>query len=140
MANSYITDGTTTIYFDTIRKFPRTRKPSQTFEQGDLDGEGAVESSGASLLTLKVTFEVITDGLNSGMTALEIWDALDDMIQNNNDISWTLSISITGKLGEQTITFTGKPNGGLSSDMSAGDPDEEVGTLGFSVETKGAIT
>lgn len=131
-------DSGTRINFDAVIKWVPTRTPSLPFEQGDIDGEGVVETSGASLLKLKITVEMKTD---TTQTALEKWDELDDFIAQYNDEQQTLSLTFEYQSphSDQTITFTGKASKGVGADFSAGDPDEFSFSLGFTVETKGAI-
>ena len=127
--------------FDAIRKWSPTRKPNKSFEMGDTDGDGAVATSGASLLSMKLTIEMKTDDSypSSGENALDKWNRLDDFIADNNDVSQTLSLTFEFDGGDKTITFTGKATKGVGSDWKEGDPDGWIFVMHFSVETKGAI-
>ena len=121
--------------FDSILKWLPNRSPSKVFEQGDIDGNGVVETSGASLLKMKLTIEIKSSDTE---TALELWDRLDDFVADNNDIQQTLSLTFDYTV-PQTITFIGKATKGAPSDFTQGDPEGFTFSMNFSVETKGAI-
>ena len=141
MPAGFIKTATTQIDFDAILKWQPSRAPSKPYEMGNIDGDGVVETSGASLLKHKVTVVVKTDDdfPTSGLSALQKWDVLDDFIAEESTVDQTLSLTFNYQGGDQTITFVGKATKGYTSGFDAGDPDEFTFTLGFSTETKGAI-
>lgn len=126
----------TRINFDAISKWDPARAPTKPFEMGDIDGNGVVETSGASILKMKMTIEI--KSISGGKTALELWNDLDDLIADSNDEQMTLSITFDYST-PQTITFIGKATKGVTSGFIEGEPEDFLFSLGFSVETKGAI-
>jgi len=141
MAEGSISTASTTINFESIKKWQPARAPSKSFEMGDIDGDGVVETSGASLLKHKITVELKTDDTfpTSGKSALDKWNDLDDLIKDENDVEQTLTIVFHYDGGDQTITFVGKAAKGYSAGFDEGAPDYFTFSLSFSTETKGAI-
>ena len=134
-----ITDGVTTIEFDIVRSWPGGRKPSHVAKQGDLDGGAMAESSGASLLDFKVSFEIVSNGFNTGLTAIDMWAIVDEFIRTKNDTTVSLKLRFETANGEKQIDYTGKTLGGWAYDFTIGDPDSMIGTISFTVETVGSV-
>ena len=131
-----ITSPTTTITFDAITRISRQRQVTKVFEQGDLDGNSVIESAGAALLKLTVSFELRTDASKS---ALQKWDDLDTLIQQNNEYTMRFTIAYETELGSKSQYYDGKITG-VTCDDVVGDPDLITGTLKMTIESKGAIS
>lgn len=130
-----ISSPTTTITFDAVTRISRQRDVTKVFQQGDLDGNGVVETAGTSLLKIKVSFELKSDATTS---AIEKWDEFDTLIKDQNDKSMRFSVTYETAIGNKTQTYDGKITG-LATDDTEGDPDLVTGTFAMTVETKGTI-
>lgn len=131
-----VSSPTTTITFDTVRRIGRTRQITKVMQAGDIDGNAVAESAGASILSLKVNFELLSDATKS---ALEKWDELDELVRTSNEDDMRFSGTYTTSLGSKTQTYDGKVIG-LTADDVEGDPDSILGTFDMAVVTKGAVT
>jgi hypothetical protein len=134
MANTLVYS-TTTVTFDGIQDFSRSRQAMNSKDFGGTDGTSRQASSNRTQSTVQVTFTFKTDDTypSSGSSVRQKVKAFANAFKSNADKTWTLSLDM-GDGG--TVVYTGLITGENGSFQGGTGAVRYIGTISLSVATE----
>jgi|TARA_R100000479_G_scaffold175568_1_gene126934 hypothetical protein len=125
----------TTITFDGIQDYSRSRQAMNSKDFGGVDGVSRQASSNRSQATVSVTFILRTDDTypSSGQSVRQKVKAFANAFKSNVDKTWTLTLDM-GDAG--TVTYTGLITGENGSFQGGTGAVRYLGTISMNVATE----